>query len=206
MARFLLLIISSSHFYIDTSLQGLFGLWIPTCLQRTSSPHIGTRYALSRSISYIYISTILMIFLFLQLCSRTWRATRPSFACSVIQSKLFPVHTESTHILPQLREVAVLPRTRVHELLQEQDTAQHHIDDWLKDERGDNTAQIVVLAPGLLRFLWFSIRDIGDRQKKEVDDLGRLVMDNVPAALQAAVEIGDSKLSLILMWLGVFAT
>ncbi|KAE9402768.1 hypothetical protein BT96DRAFT_974165 [Gymnopus androsaceus JB14] len=93
----------------------------------------------------------------------------------------------------RLREIAVLPRTRVHELLQEQDTAQHHIDDWLKDERGDNTAQIVVFAPGLLRFLWFSIRDIGDRQNKEVDGLGRLVMDNVPAALQAAVEIGDTS-------------
>ncbi len=76
----------------------------------------------------------------------------------------------------------------------EEDVAQHNIDDWLADERGDNTVQIVIFAARLLRFLWFSIHDIGERQQKAEDDVDRMLKEGIPTALKAAIEVGHSEL------------
>ncbi|GAW02112.1 hypothetical protein LENED_003745 [Lentinula edodes] len=68
----------------------------------------------------------------------------------------------------RLREVAVLSRSRVHDLFIEHDVSQHHIDDFLTDLRGENTVQA-----------------------KELDDIDRMIMDGVPHAFQASVEAGN---------------
>ncbi|KAF9078656.1 hypothetical protein BDP27DRAFT_1309961 [Rhodocollybia butyracea] len=124
-----------------------------------------------------------------------WRMSLTSWSLWALAPNASEKDKLSTHCftlrLEDLAEVGVLPRTRIYELLQEEDVAQHQIDNFVGDVRGDHTVQIVVFSPGFLRFVYFSIRDIADRQAKELDEVKIRIRDGVPLALQQSVEAGN---------------
>jgi hypothetical protein len=94
----------------------------------------------------------------------------------------------------QLLEGSVIPRTKVKERLMEVNTDESIVNNWWEDERGDDTMQIVVFTDtGLVRFLWFSMRDVEERRNREPSALGDTMEVLWNDSLGKAMERGDSE-------------
>ncbi|ESK92821.1 hypothetical protein Moror_9134 [Moniliophthora roreri MCA 2997] len=94
-----------------------------------------------------------------------------------------------------LRAGAVVPREKIVEYLEEQDTDPIFIQDFMNDTREPFAIQIVVMAPcQLVRILWFSVRDWETRRAGDNEHLADVIKRYWVSDLKDAIEEGDGKL------------
>ncbi|KAL0956328.1 hypothetical protein HGRIS_002480 [Hohenbuehelia grisea] len=91
----------------------------------------------------------------------------------------------------------VLSRDEVHQMFLEMSTPQDAVDSWKTDIRGNETVQIVIFAEGLVRMIWFSIRDIEQRRTPIAHPEARALSDYIAeewaVMLQRIINSGDPK-------------
>ncbi|KAI3607146.1 hypothetical protein WG66_008009 [Moniliophthora roreri] len=91
-----------------------------------------------------------------------------------------------------LRAGAVVPREKIVEYLEEQDTDPIFIQDFTNDTREPFAIQIVVMAPcQLVRILWFSVRDWETRRAGDNEHLADVIKRYWVSDLKDVMEEGD---------------
>jgi len=105
-----------------------------------------------------------------------WRATIQNVSLSALDLANHPHDRLATHCVYieverrvnppsvaqswRMLEGRVLSRDEVITKLYEFDCTEEQIEDWKMDNRGDHTVHIIIRFYGLMRFLWFSLRDL----------------------------------------------
>jgi len=92
----------------------------------------------------------------------------------------------------------VMTRAQVPEILLEMDSPIKFVEGWENDRRGDDTVRIVIIAEGLVRFLWFSLRDAESRRTKqsrpvETPDISNALARDWEENLIDVIERGDGE-------------
>jgi hypothetical protein len=85
----------------------------------------------------------------------------------------------------------------IREVLHDFETSQEDIDDWVKDRRGNDTAQICIVCETTLRFLWFSLREAYLEELRTSDsNISRSLAENWEDNLTRVIETGDRTLHI----------
>ncbi|KAK7459650.1 hypothetical protein VKT23_009632 [Stygiomarasmius scandens] len=93
----------------------------------------------------------------------------------------------------RLRGTGVIPRTEVHEMFKEYEVPEKFIENWLEDQRGNETVQIVIISQGFVRLLYYSIRSMDVERTDGSKEFRRYLgdQDKWAPALIAAIEQGN---------------
>jgi hypothetical protein len=91
----------------------------------------------------------------------------------------------------------IMTREQFVEVLHDLETSQEDIDDWVKDRRGNDTAQICIVCETTLRFLWFSLREAYLEERRTSDsNISRSLAENWEDNLTRVIETGDRTLHI----------
>jgi len=88
----------------------------------------------------------------------------------------------------------VMSRERVHqEVFVDLGMTPKQISSWKDDVRGDDTVQVVIIAEGMLRLFWFSLRDAAKRSQGNADEktVSKALAEDWESSLMVAIERGD---------------
>lgn len=78
-------------------------------------------------------------------------------------------------------------------VMQDFDCPEESIKAWSDDRRGEDTVRVNVILSGeqcLLRMLYFSLRDSGNRYRKMDSESSREMADNCLDMLERSIEVG----------------
>lgn len=82
------------------------------------------------------------------------------------------------------------------QVLKKMTISQENIDDWVRDKRGPETIQICIICEGLLRFLWFSLRESDLNELWDDPTFSKVVAEDWQNRLKETIRMGDRKLYL----------
>ncbi|KZT72238.1 hypothetical protein DAEQUDRAFT_64230 [Daedalea quercina L-15889] len=83
----------------------------------------------------------------------------------------------------------IITREEMVETLQSMNLTDGQVDEWAQDNRGDHTVHIVIQFEGMLRFLWFSLRDLS-RWRTINPATSNMLAGQWAEALAGAIETG----------------
>ncbi|TFY66352.1 hypothetical protein EVG20_g4735 [Dentipellis fragilis] len=91
----------------------------------------------------------------------------------------------------KLRHGAVMTNDEWAEAMTRSLATEQQVEDWRRDQRGNDTVRIVVACEDLLRFLFFSFRDGGRSEREKDREIARQLGMLWVTALRMKIEAGD---------------